>query len=92
MDSGLQSIRKEIGINDMSGGIKWFFESKLIRFSEKRTWQEFRGVYVQKAKVSQILIDNMTILRRIYSQWSVVLNNKRSFGLEQAVGIVDMMK
>ena len=74
-------LPNEYLINDMNRGVKHLFEVLLVKFSAKRTWQEFRALYVQKAKVSQILIAHMTILRRIYSSWSQILNNKRHFSL-----------
>ena len=43
---------QEYLINDMVRGVRHFFENLLGKFSAKRTWQEFRGAYVQKVKVS----------------------------------------
>ena len=69
----------------MVRGVRHFFENLLIKFSAKRTWQEFRSSYVQKVKVSQILISYMTILRRVYSNWSEIILNKRLFSQHRAL-------
>ena len=45
---------------------------------------EFRDEYSQKPKVSQIMIEHMTILRRIYSNWSQIDKSKRIFSIENA--------
>lgn len=76
---------QEYFINDMVRGVRHFFENLLVRFSAKRTWQEFRSSYVQKVKVSQILISYMTILRRVYSNWSEIILNKRLFSQHRAL-------
>ena len=76
---------QEYFINDIVGGAKHVFETLVKKWSRKRTWEEFRGYYVQKVKVSQILIENMTILRRIYSSWSEIIFNKRLFSQHRAL-------
>lgn len=72
-------------IIDMSGGVKHFFDILLPKFAAKRTWQEFRTVFVQKPKISQILIDHMTFLRRVYSAWSEISDNKRLFSHDSSL-------
>jgi len=71
--------------------VRHFFEKLLPGFARKRTWQEFRAI-VQKPKTSQILINNMTILRRVYSQWSEIYNNKRRFTIEHSVKLFEFIK
>lgn len=81
-------LPKEFMINDLVTGIRHVFKSLLRKFSRKRTWQEFRTYYVHRVQVSQILIDNMTILRRIYSNWSEIINNKRQFTQSRALQLI----
>ena len=85
-------IPSECFINDICLGVKHFLEILLAKFSGKRTWQEFRGAFVQKTKVTQILIDNMTILRRVYSNWSQIVNNKRLFSCQRALELLDLIR
>ena len=39
-------LPSEYLISDMSRGVKHLFEVLLVKFSAKRTWQEFRQQYV----------------------------------------------
>ena len=59
-------LQADYTINDLNSGARYIFERLIPKFASKRTWQEFR-VIVQKPKTSQVLINSMKVLRRIYS-------------------------
>ena len=93
MSSSLTNIKlpSDLTISDLTSGVRHFFERLIPRFAQKRTWQEYRQI-VQKPKTCHILIQNMTNLRRVYSQWSEIVNNKRRFTIEHCIKLFEYIR
>ena len=72
-------------VSTIHEGIQHMFDKNLLVFALKRNWNEFRDACVHHPKVSDILVDHMNYLRRIYARYSHIVRGGTLFEVEDGL-------